>query len=303
MHKPHKYDIIGLGFCGLDYLCLTPYIPADDKVEALATLIQGGGPAATAIFTAARLGARTAFLGSTGDDERGKSIISGLHNGGVDTRCIAIRPGSESPSAFCWIEKSTGCRSIVWNRGGVRPIEPQEIDVEVIKSAKLLHLDGHQTKAAIHCAQIARDNGVIVAIDAGTIVPGIEKLLEMANIIIASKKFAERFVGESDPEKSAKKLFGASNYFSAVTIGSEGSIGFDGNHVFRQSAFNLEVVDTTGAGDVFHGAFAYKYVNGGDWQACLRFAAAVAALKCTKLGGRTGIPSLSEAEKYLKEHE
>ena len=298
-----SYDIIGLGYCGLDYLCLTPHIPVDDKVEALAALTQGGGPAATATCTAARLGAETAFVGATGDDERGRSIVSGLRKGGVNTDSIAVRSGADSPAAFCWTEKTTGHRSIVWTHGSVQPLAPEEIDNEMIKSAKILHLDGHQMAAALHAAQIARKNGVLVSLDAGTIVPGIEKLLTLSDIVIASEKFAERFIGEIDPEISVRKLFAGNCRFAAVTMGVKGSIGFDGETIFHQPSFKVKVVDTTGAGDVFHGAFAYRFINGGDWSECLRFAAAIAALKCTEFGGRTGIPTLAEAELFLQEHE
>ena len=301
MSKP--YDIIGLGYCGLDYLCLVPRIPVDDKVETLANLTQGGGPAATATFAAARLGAKTAFIGATGDDERGRSILTGLRDGGVNTDAIAIRSGTESPAAFCWTEKSTGHRSIVWTRGGVKPLSPEETDFTMIKSAKILHLDGHQTATALHAAQIARKNGVTVSIDAGTIVPDIEKLLALADIVIASEKFAERLTGDVNPEKSVRKLFCGNCRFAAVTMGIHGSIGFDGRTIFEKPAFKVKVVDTTGAGDVFHGAFAYRYLNGGNWSECLCFAAAVAALKCTGFGGRTGIPTLAETERFLQEHE
>ncbi len=298
-----SYDLIGLGYCGVDYLCLTPCIPVDDKIEALATLTQGGGPAATATYASARLGAKTAFIGAIGDDERGRSIVAGLRDGNVDTSGMKIRAGAESPAAFCWTEKTTGHRSIVWTRGDVKSLSPEEVNTTMIKSAKLLHLDGHQMAAALHAAQISRTNDVTVVIDAGTMVPGIEKLLALADIIIASEKFAERFTGESNPEVSIKKLFANNCRFAAVTMGVEGSIGFDGKTIFKQPSFKVKVVDTTGAGDVFHGAFAYRYLNGGDWPACLRFAAAVAALKCTEFGGRSGIPTLAETERFLQEHE
>jgi sugar/nucleoside kinase (ribokinase family) len=297
-----RYDFVGLGFSGLDYLCLTPRIPADDKVEALATLTQGGGPAATATYTAARLGSRTAFIGVTGDDERGRLIAAGLRDGGVDTATLVIRPNAESPAAFCWTEEPTGHRSIVWTRGGAQALAREEIDIGMIKNARLLHLDGHQTPAAIHAAQGARAGGTTVSIDAGTLVPGIETLLTLSDLVITSEPFAQRFTGEDNPELAVRKLFAGPRRFAAVTLGSKGSIGFDGKAIYRQPSFPVKVVDTTGAGDAFHGAFAYRFLNGGDWAACLRFAAAVAALSCTAFGGRTGIPTLGETERFLSEH-
>ncbi len=285
--------ITGLGYCCLDHLCLVPRIPLDDKVEILQTAIQGGGPSVNAIATAARLGATTAFIGCVGDDQRGQEILAGLTAEGVQISGIKIRKRAESAAGFCWIEKTNGKRSIAWTRGTARALSPKEVHTSLIKNSIILHLDGHQTEAAIAAAKIARKHGVIVSLDAGTVVPGIEKLLALSDIIIASEKFA----GGSD----AKKLFAGHCKFSAVTMGSRGAIGFDGKQVIKCPAFKVRAVDTTGAGDVFHGAFIYKYATGGTWAECMRFASAVAALKCTKFGGRAGIPDLKTVMKFLEQ--
>ena len=293
--------IVGLGFCGHDYLCIVPRIPVDDKVQAVQTLEQGGGPAATGVCAAARLGAKVSFIGAVGDDQRGQMILQGLAREGIDTSGIKIRLASESPVAYCWIEESTGKRSIAWSHGSARPLLPEEIRLVSVCEAGLLHLDGHQPQAAIYAAKAARKSDTTVMLDAGTVTDGIDEILDLSDIIIASEKFAERYTGIDNPEESLKKLFGKNAKFVAVTLGNQGCIGYDGKNFYHQSIFDVEVVDTTGAGDVFHGAFGYKYVNGGNWQECLRFASAVSALKCTRFGGRTGIPTLSETEQFLKE--
>ncbi|MFA6714104.1 MAG: PfkB family carbohydrate kinase [Victivallales bacterium] len=294
--------ILGLGYCNIDYLCMVPRIPLDDKVQTEKILEQGGGPTATALYAAVRLGAKAAFIGTVGDDQRGQAILKGLALAGVDTTGIRLRLGAESPVAFCWIKRNTGERSIAWSNGSARPLLPEELDAALIRNTGLLHLDGHHTDAAVRAAEIAHDAGVTVMLDAGTVVPRIDELLALADIIIASEKFTERFIGLADPETALHKLFGKNTKFAAVTLGKNGSIGWDGKITYRQAAFPVKTVDTTGAGDVFHGAFAYQYVNGGDWQECMRFAAAVAALKCTQLGGRSGIPTLVEAKQFLSEH-
>ncbi|OGV36298.1 MAG: hypothetical protein A2020_07815 [Lentisphaerae bacterium GWF2_45_14] len=293
--------ISGIGYCSIDYLSIVPHIPIDDKVEIIQTLVQGGGPAATAIAAAARLGAKTAFAGAVGDDERGRQIIDGLASEGVDTTALKVRKNADSPAAFCWIEKETGKRSIAWTKGNAAPLSPDELEVNLIKNSQVLHLDGHQTNAAIAAAKIARAHGIAVSIDAGTIVPGIDELLELSDIVIASDKFANRYTGESCLGKSVEKLHFENCKFSAVTIGCEGSIGFDGKNLMKCPSFRVNAVDTTGAGDVFHGAFVYKYAEGGTWFECMRFASAVSALKCTKFGGRTGIPDLKTVEKFISE--
>ena len=129
--------ITGIGYCGMDYLCMVPYIPLDDKVEIIESLVQGGGPSITAVVASAKLGATTAFFGAVGDDERGAQIVRGLASEGVDTHCIKIRRGAESPAGFCWIEQKSGKRSIAWTRGSAQPLSQREIDRDVERTGVL----------------------------------------------------------------------------------------------------------------------------------------------------------------------
>jgi len=295
-----RVEIAGLGFCGLDYLCLLPHIPVDEKVEIIQSLVQGGGPSATAMVTAARLGARTAFIGAVGNDDRGSAIIDGLKLENVDTRHIQVKTGKESPTAFCWIDKVSGMRSIAWTKGTSLPLDPSKVDPEFIKSIKLLHLDGHNTEAAIKAARIAKEHGVIVSLDAGTLLPDIDILVNLADICIASKPFARNYTGESDIQKGAEKLFKTGCIVAAVTSGKDGVFAVTANGAIEKGAFQVPVIDTTGAGDVFHGAFAYAYIQGWEYDYALDFASATAALKCIEFGGRTGIPSADEVYAFLQ---
>lgn len=296
-----KYGkITGLGYCSIDHLCIVPRIPHDEKVETISTLEQGGGPAATAICTAGRLGAKTRFIGTVGADSRGEFILDEMAKDGIDTSSIKIRLGAESPVSYCWIEKKTGSRSIAWTMGTTKVLLPEEVNETVVKDSDLLHLDGHHTQAAIHAAKVARESGTVICLDAGSLLLEIEQLMELTDIIIASEKFLQKFTGEADLKKALTVIYQKNTRFVAVTLGDKGSIGYDGKNFIEQKAYKVNVVDTTGAGDAFHGAFAFKYLNGGDWKKCLEFASAVAALKCTKLGGRTGIPTLSKIENWLK---
>jgi sugar/nucleoside kinase (ribokinase family) len=296
--------IIGIGYCGMDYLCIVPRVPHDDKVEIVDSLIQGGGPAVTAVVAAARLGAEAAFCGVVGDDERGGQILRGLKDEGIRITGVKIRKKAESPAGFCWIDQQSGKRSIAWTRGNARPLAPNEISADLIRSSDLLHLDGHQTRAVLSAAKTARRKGVTVSIDAGTLVPGIEEVLALSEIIIASAHFAMRFTGLRSPSAAARKLFFPGCRFAGVTLGKRGSVGFDGKRVFRCPPYEVPaVIDTTGAGDTYHGAFAFAAAQCRPWEQCMRFATVVAALKCTRLGGRTGIPNLRTAERHLKKFE
>jgi ribokinase len=294
---PH---ITGIGYCGMDYLCRVPYVPLDDKVELVESLIQGGGPCATAMVAAARLGASAAFGGAVGDDERGAQILRGLADEGVDTSGVKIRRKAVSPASFCWIDAKTRGRSIAWSRDTARPLGPREIDRPLIKRSAVLHLDGHQARAALAAAEFARTCGVAVSIDAGTLVPEIDDLLARCDLVIASEKFATRYTGEASPRNALRKLFAGPCRFASVTLGRKGSIGFDGKRFFRCPPFDVPVVDTTGAGDVYHGAFAFAFATGRSWPECMRFATVVAALKCTAFGGRTGIPDLKTTERSMR---
>lgn len=292
-------EIAGLGFASIDYLCIVPHIPMDEKVGAIERLVQGGGAASTAIVAASRLGARTAFIGAVGDDQEGKEIIGGLNREKVDTGYIQVKAGKESPVAYCWVEQKSGKRSIVWSRGTAMPLDAAAVDLDFISSLKLLHLDGHNTEAAIRAAETAKANGVIVSLDAGTILPGIDVLVRLSDICIASEFFARKYTGEANIEKAVKKLFMTGKQVVAVTMGDKGVVALTRGGLIKKNAFKVPVVDTTGAGDVFHGAFAYAYIRGWDVDKCLDFAGATAAIKCTRLGGRTGIPEKNEVIKFL----
>ncbi|MEK6795323.1 MAG: PfkB family carbohydrate kinase [Spirochaetota bacterium] len=291
--------ITGLGYSGWDYIGLVPYIPHDDKVRIEKSLEQGGGPAATAIVAAARLGVKTAFIGICGDDDRGDMIVRELKKERVTTAGVIRHRGAMSPAAFCWVEQKTGKRSVAWTLGTVRPLRTGDVDVSLIHRSTILHLDGHHIDAAIHAAKIARKAGVTVSIDAGTMVAGIDSLLPLCDIIIASEAFAERYCGQKDPTRAIGKLLKLKPRICAVTLGSRGVLWCENGVYGRQASFSVPVVDTTGAGDVFHGAFAASIAKKMSTAEGMRFAAATAALKCRALGGRTGIPTDSMVMKYL----
>ena len=292
-------DIVGLGFCGLDYLSLVPKIPYDEKVEIIESLIQGGGPAATAVVAARRLGARAGFIGAVGNDERGKNIIKEFKEEGVDIGYILIQDSAVSPAASCWIEQSTGKRSIAWTKGNIQPLSPDSVDSDYIASAKILHLDGHHTKAAIRAAETARKTNTKVSLDAGTIMPNIDRLISLTDILIASEFFAREFIGQEDVALAAERLFSMGPEIVVITQGEKGSYALTEKGVLRKDSYKVNVVDTTGAGDAFHGAFIYAYLQRWNLEKIVDFARAAAAFNCRKLGGRTGIPGLNEVEKFL----
>jgi len=294
------FDIIGLGYSAVDYLGVVPHMPEmDTKLEIECFTRQGGGVTATAMVAAARLGAATAFVGAVGDDDLGDFTVRELDREGVDTSQVVRVPGASSQFSFIMVHKSTGKRTILWTRSNVPPLDPAALDRDFIASCKVLHIDRHEVGAAIQAAHWAHEAGAIVVMDAGTYAPEVDDLLPHADVLITSHAFATDLTGEPDPAQSVRALL-MGRRIAGVTCGDKGSwfATRDGDE-FRVPAFEVDVVDTTGAGDVFHGAFSFGLARRWNARQCARFASAVAALKCTKLGGRAGIPTYAQTQRFL----
>ena len=298
-----KADFVGLGFCSNDYLALLPEIPLDSKVQIQQHLVQGGGPAATSTVAAARLGMSAAFIGVTGDDEPGKWILRDFEAEKVSTEGMVVRKGHTSAIAYCWIDAPTGKRSVAWTRGTLPELKGEEVNLEMIRSTRLLHLDGHNPAAALAAAKEARKHGIPVLLDAGTLRDGVKELLPYVTVLIASELFARQFSGESDLKKALLKLGAVGAEVTGVTMGKDGSMTLDGGKILYCPAFKIEPVDTTGAGDVYHAAFGVRYLETHDLMECMRFASAVSAIKCLQLGGRAGIPVRKQVDEFLKQHQ
>ena len=173
-----RFDIVALGFCSNDCLALLPEIPIDNKVQILEHLVQGGGPAATAAVTASRLGGRAAFISVVGDDDPGRAILRDLENEKVCVSGMKVRANCNSAIAYCWVDRNTGCRSVAWSRGNLPELEADEVDLDMVCNAGILHLDGHNPRGALAAAKAARSHGVKVSMDAGTLRDGVKEILE-----------------------------------------------------------------------------------------------------------------------------
>lgn len=296
-----KFDVIGVGYSAVDYFGIVEDYPppADVKMPMAQFTKQGGGPVATALVALARLGARTAFVGKMGDDEFGNFMKTELKKENVDISQVVTEPGASSQFAFIIVDNATGKRTILWSQSDVSPLRESEIHRDFITSAKILHLDGLQMEAALVSARWCKESGVTVVLDGDTIRPGIQELLTLTDVLITSHAFAVQFTGENDINKAIQKMRLLGPKIVGVTLGTEGSVISWEDNIIRKPAFKVKAVDTTGAGDVFHGAFIYGLLK--DWtiEKTAEFASAVAAMKCQKLGGRSGIPSLDEVLTFL----
>ena len=285
----------------------------DTKVRMLEHRILGGGPAGNSTAGAAALGLSAAFVGTGGDDADGRMILDTFARQGVDTSMVKVRAGATSAIAYLWIEEKTGNRSCAWTREGLTELEADEIDADRICAAKILHVDGHNPKAAIAAAKVAKAAGVTVMYDAGTIRDGMEELLPLADLLICSGEFAvsvaagkDRLITtgytEEEVEAAVRALY--AKYRPKVcgaTMGVKGSMCFDGASLVKCPAFKVDkVVDTTGCGDLFHTGFAVRWLETQDLMECQRFGAAVSAIKCRGLGGRPpSAPTRTEVQAFL----
>jgi len=271
----------------------------DSKAELAQTLLQGGGPVATALVTVSRLGGSAAFLGRVGDDDFGLRIRAGLEAEGVDCRGLLTDPGRSSQFAFIAVT-GEGKRNIFWNRGSARPLVAEEIDPQLVRGCRVLHLDGLHLPPAFAAARIARSAGVTTVLDGGTLREGTEALLPLVDHLVVSEKFARQLAGSVRPQEVLPRLLSFGARAATVTLGEGGSwTQVPGGSPFHQPAFTIAAVDTTGCGDVFHGGYIYGLLRGWELRRTLRFAAACAALKTRALGGRTAIPTLSEVLAFL----
>ncbi len=295
--------VVGVGLCALDYLIMVDRYPAiGAKIDAVDSDIQGGGPVPTAICALAKLGCRAAFIGKCGDDHDGREIIAGMQEFGVDTSGMVIDKNARSPRAFIWVEKGTGERTVVLDRCGIGELSPDQIKSEFLETCEYLLIDGREAEASLNAAAIAREHGAQVIFDAGSNRRHLGEILSSTDHLVGSASFARAIFPELPPLEAVRKLFNSGEYKAVViTLGGDGAVACSADGVILQPAFPVKVVDTTGAGDVFHGAYVYALSRGYDLAKRLKFAAAAAALKCSHIGGRKGIPSLEEVERLISD--
>ncbi len=297
-------DVVGLGYCSWDYLGILEEIPAFDAptVSLDDFAISGGGPVSTALVALARLGARTGYLGAVGDDDAGSSLRRAYEQEGIDIARLRVRPGTRSPVCICLVQAHTGKRNILCYRGTTGEVELEPVDRPYITSARFLHLDAHHMSAAITAAQWVHQAGGTVVLDANRPRLRLDELLPWVDVLITNAHFPTAFTGEPSLEKAARRLLVTGGHRLVVsTLGERGCLCITGEKETRVPGFEVPVVDTTGAGDAFHGAFIYGLLQGWPIERTATFANAVAALNCTALGGRAALPHLHEVEDFLRD--
>jgi ribokinase len=296
-----QVQVVGLGQACVDYVGRVPEYPGEDgKMELDGLFTSCGGPAATALVALARSGIGTAFLGSISDDPFGIQIVETLKKEGVDISSLTITPGFTSQFAFIAVTEGSGNRTIFWRRSTAPELRPKDVSLSRFPGARILHLDGLMAAAGREATLQAKQRGMTVVMDAGTLREGTLDLVKQVDTLIASEGFGTSLAGAGGSHEEALESLRTMGCRQAViTLGAKGSIGLDQRGFIRQPAFPVTSTDTTGAGDVYHGAYIYGLLQGWGMARCMAFASAAAALKCRNGGGWRGIPRNPEIEDLM----
>ncbi len=296
--------IVGIGANVFDTLYNVPTYPKEDtKMKATACKTAGGGPVATGLVAARKLGADTAYIGVLADDNGGRFLKEDFIKYGVCTDFIDIKSGYRSFASVLWLCADTATRTCVFDRGNLPPLVLNDAQKQAIKNAEILMVDGNELEAAVEAAKIAKENDTKVLYDCGGLYEGVERLLALTDIMIPSEEFSLGHTGCKTAEEAAKKLFETYNpEVVVITQGKNGGLLYNGNDIIHYPIYPAVVVDSNGSGDVFHGAFAAGVAKGYDYLKCCHFSSAVSGLKCTGVGARESVPDFETTKKYLKEN-
>ena len=293
---------MGLGLNATDTVMVVREFPAlGGKERVVSVSERAGGQVATALVACQRLGLRTRYIGKVGDDAAGRFQLASLRKEGVDVGSTRVVLRTPTQFGTIIVDQKTGERTVFWDRDSRLTVAASEIRPEAITSARVLHLDGCDVDACVKAATCARRAGVQVVADLDTVYKNVERLFPHIDYLIASANFLPAITGQDDPFRVLESM--ARDYrirAPGMTLGRDGALVLWQGRYLYSPGFVVETVDTTGAGDVFHGAFVYGLVAGWEMERVLDFSNAMAGLNCTKLGARGGIVSRAEAERLMR---
>jgi sulfofructose kinase len=299
MTKPSRVDLVGVGLNATDTLIALPNYPErGSKVEYSSATVLPGGQVATTVVACQRWGMTTRYVGILGDDPAAALHHGAFTQAGVEPQIITVAGGT-SPQSLIMVD-SGGERTVLCRRDPRVALKPEDLNREWIVNARALHVDGYDTEAATIAAGWARAAGIPVIADLDELYPGVEKLLEQVDYLIVSRDIPCRLIGEPDLEISLRQMqrrYGCC--LTAATLGDNGVLAWNGSQFHQLSAYAVPVVDTTGAGDIFHAGFIYGLLQNWPLERQLDFACAAAALNCTASGARGGIRSVEAIEELM----
>lgn len=299
MAKSSKVDLVGVGLNATDTVIPLPQYPErGSKIEYQTSSILPGGQVATTVVACQHWGLRTRYVGKLGDDHAAALHHEAFSRIGVETQIITV-PNGISPQSLILVD-SNGERTVLCRRDERLVLQPSDLNREWVVNARALHVDGHDTAAAIAAAGWARTAGIPVIADLDELYPGVEKLLDNIDYLIVSRDFPCRLMKEHDLEtalRGMQRRYGSR--LAAATLGPDGVLAWDGRQFLHASAYCIAAVDTTGAGDIFHAGFIYGVLQEWPLAKQLDFACAAAALNCMAVGARGGIETIEAIERLM----
>lgn len=298
----HKWDVVGVGSVSVDITGTIPHWPqAGEKLQLDGLDVCDGGLVGTALVAVSRLGGQACYLGKMGSAEWAGRAIGQLAREGVDTSLVIREEGAGPHFAVVLTLQSDGQRTIFYSKSAVRYPDSAEIDVDAwLGRTRVLLFDSGSGRSGLSFAREARRAGIPVVIDAEQLTPGLPELLASTDHVVIPEGLAIRLDASWDRDSDPGLLRVRSDQVVVVTLGADGCIASGpGEKVVRLPAFAVEVVDTTGCGDVFHGAYALGVARGEDLRTRCLWASAAAALAATRLGGRAGIPTLDVVRAFV----
>jgi sulfofructose kinase len=299
MMKPSKVDLVGVGLNATDTLiALADYPARGSKVEYRSAHVLPGGQVATAVVACQHWGMSTRYVGILGDDAAATLHREAFNRAGVEMQIITV-PGGASPQSLILVDGG-GERTVLCRRDERVALKPDDLDRQWILNARALHVDGYDTEAATVAAGWARAAGIPVIADLDEVYPGLDQLLENVDYLIVSRDIPSRLMAEPDLEMALRQMqrrYGCR--LTAATLGHEGVLAWNGKQLHHTSAYRVPVVDTTGAGDIFHAGFIYGLLQNWPLERQLDFSCAAAALNCMAIGARGGIQAIETIEEFM----
>jgi sulfofructose kinase len=294
-------DVVGVGINATDTIIRLPRFPTlDSKVEIISSEMMPGGQVASAMVACRRWGLRVRYVGKIGEDAAGQLQMDEMENEGVEARWITAA-GCDSQSSYILVDESSGERTVLWKRDSSIALHPGDLKREWIWDARILLIDGHDTDASATAAHWAKQERLEVVGDFDNRYPGVEAVLEFTDFPVTSKDFPERLTGQKDLLKSLPLILQQFKCrLIAATLGRLGVLAWDGARFVLCPGFCVKAVDTTGAGDIFHGAFVYGLARKQPVKETLEFACAAAALNCMAPGARGNIAPLAAIQELLR---
>ena len=293
------FDVIGVGASSIDFVYLLPTTPRPDSAEAKLRItrhvVSPGGQTATVLCACATLGLRTKYIGTVGNDAHAAILLDALISHGVDTGGVIARQ-APSPYAVILVDEQHGERIVLWDRHPDAVLHPEDLRHHDFAGTRIVHVDDVDVEAGIYAAAAGRDAGATITSDIEQVTPNTRRLVEAVDVAIFAEHVPQSLASSLTPGDALRLLKPRSDQMFCVTLGARGAILLAGGELYTVAGHQVPVVDTTGAGDVFRGAFITALLRGDAPIDILRFANAAAAVSCTKLGAIAGVPTQEEIE-------